>query len=177
LKPLEEQIREYRTSYHTEAAFVDQFLELLQHPNAYNRQHLPGHITGSAWILNKRLDSAALVLHGKLGRWMQPGGHADDDRDVLRVALREAEEETGLTPEPLIPGIWDLDIHPIPARTNMPSHLHFDVRFCFRANDETLRISDESADLRWVPLKAVASYTDSHSVLRMVEKTRNTWLV
>ncbi|MFM7327471.1 MAG: NUDIX hydrolase [Bacteroidota bacterium] len=171
--PLSGLLSDYRTSYPEEQEFLNSFAELLDHPNAFERTHLPGHITGSAWILNQRMDSVALVLHGKLNRWMQPGGHADGDQDVLRVALREAEEETGLKPEPLTTGIWDLDIHPIPERKDFPAHLHYDVRFCFRATNEQLIISDESSDLKWIPLVSVATLTDSWSVLRMVEKSLN----
>ena len=178
MKPLEELISGYRTEHAEEAAYIGAFLELLKHPDAFERNHLPGHITGSAWILDRSLDSVALVLHGKLGRWMQPGGHADGDRNVVRVALRETEEETGLTPQSLTDGIWDLDIHPIPARKDMPAHLHYDVRFCFQDFGGTLRISAESSDLKWIPISEVSEYTDSQSVIRMVDKTiqfRNQW--
>lgn len=173
MTPLSGLLADYQTAYPEEREFLSAFADLLDHPDAFERTHLPGHITGSAWILNNQLDSVALVLHGKLKRWMQPGGHADGDRDVLGVALREATEETGLKPELLSTGIWDLDIHPIPARTDFPAHLHYDVRFCFRAMEEQLIISDESSDLKWIPLGSVATLTDSWSVLRMVEKSRN----
>lgn len=120
-----------------------------------------------------------MVLHRKLGRWLQPGGHADGDGDLLAVARREAEEETGLlglqaldgvsgdpAPEPLP---LDLDIHRIPARPTEPAHEHFDVRFLFRGTDrgESLKISEESEDLRWIPRARLGEFTGEESVLRL----------
>jgi len=51
-----------------------------------------GHITASAWVVDRAGTMALLTHHRKLGRWLQLGGHADGDPDVRRVALREAME-------------------------------------------------------------------------------------
>ena len=150
------------------------FLELLQHPNAFQRDHLPGHITGSAWIVNRTLTRTVLILHAKLGRWLQPGGHADGEEDVLNVALREAEEETGLRTSLVpSPAIFDLDIHPIPQRKDFPAHLHYDIRFRVIADErEPLVISDESTGLKWFDLTELEELTGNNpSVMRMVAKT------
>jgi hypothetical protein len=90
------ELKTYKTDDPAERQFVDCFIELIQHPDAFQRSHLPGHITGSAWICNIEGSEVLLTHHAKLNRWLQPGGHADGEEDVVRVALREAEEETGL---------------------------------------------------------------------------------
>ena len=71
----------------------------------------------------------------------------------------------------LQPQIFDVDVHPIPARKSEPEHFHFDVRFLMRVvGAEDFVVSDESLDLAWVPLKEMASFTTEHTILRMAEK-------
>ena len=168
-------IDRYQSAYPEETGFRRQFLELLEHPRAFYRDHLPGHITASAWIIDATRQFALLTHHAKLHRWLQPGGHADGQEDVLAVAQREAWEETGLsTLKVLLPRIFDLDIHPIPARADVPAHLHYDIRFLLVASrDEPLAISEESKALAWLSHPEVVQKTGSnHSILRMAEKVR-----
>jgi len=169
-------LQSYSTPYIEEELLKTKFLELLDHPRSFHRDHLPGHITGSAWIVNEDYSKILLVLHARLGRWLQPGGHADGDENVLNVAMREAEEETGLKAIRILsPFVFDIDIHPIPARDDFPGHLHYDVRFLLQASEqETLMISDESSDLKWCPLNELATLTGyAPSIMRMVNKTIN----
>lgn len=124
-----------------------------------------------------------LTHHRKLGRWLQLGGHADGEADLLAVALREAREESGMdrfTPigagpagraGALVP--LDLDVHEIPARGAEPAHLHYDVRWLLAAAPgQALVVSDESTDLRWVPRSGLAGFVDEESQLRMERKAR-----
>jgi 8-oxo-dGTP pyrophosphatase MutT (NUDIX family) len=163
----------YTTSFDEEKSFAADFLKLLEHDRAFHRDHLPGHITGSAWIIDAARTSVLLTHHAKLNKWLQPGGHADGDENVSGVALREAEEETGLKNFKLLQqGIFDLDIHTIPARKDFPEHLHYDIRFIFEADpNEQLLISDESHDLKWVPFNQLSGYTSNISIERMLKKT------
>jgi 8-oxo-dGTP pyrophosphatase MutT (NUDIX family) len=112
--------------------------------------------------------------HRKLGRWLQPGGHADGDADVLAVARREAQEETGLAEIVTVdPAIFDVDVHRIPARPGEPEHWHYDIRFLLGASREaSLAASAEANGLAWVALDQIASLDTDASVLRMVAKTR-----
>ncbi len=145
------------------------------HEDCFKRTQLAGHVTGSAWVVNASMTHTLLTHHAKLGMWLQMGGHCDGEADVLRVALREVAEESGLTGlEPLLDGaIFDVDAHQIPARKNEPEHVHYDIRYLVRASmDEPLRISEESHDLAWVPLDEVRRLNTDQSVLRLVEKTR-----
>ncbi|HRE82235.1 MAG TPA: NUDIX hydrolase [Opitutaceae bacterium] len=144
-----------------------------QHPDCLLRTCLEGHLTGSAWIVNPARTCALLTHHRKLGKWLQLGGHADGNPDLVAVALQEAKEESGLESVQLVsPGIFDLDYHPIPARKDVPAHLHFDLRFLFEADDRVAwRVSEESIDLAWVPLERISTLNPEPSLVRMVTKT------
>lgn len=125
-------------------------------PGAWDRAPELGHFTGSALVLSADGERTLLCHHRKLGRWLQPGGHADGDRDLRSVALREAREETGLPGLTVEPSILDLDRHWIPARGAEPGHWHYDVRFLVRAGpDEAFVVSPESNALAWWPLARV----------------------
>lgn len=154
-----------------EQIFVAQFLSLMEHPDCYQRTHLPGHLTGSAWIVNPTMTRVLLVHHGKLNRWMQPGGHADGDENIFQVACREAEEETGIQRYQSDHLLFDIDIHQIPARPDFPAHDHYDVRFLLIADDaQPVVVSHESHDVKWIDLSSLHLYSSERSVLRMKEK-------
>ncbi len=130
----------------------------------------PGHITASAFVVDPTRAKLLLIHHGKLNTWLQPGGHVDPGEDVATAALREVEEETGVSGSVISDGIFDLDVHPIPARGSRPAHTHFDVRFLVEARSMELRKSDEVRDLRWVPFADVPNVVTDQSVLRAVSK-------
>lgn len=131
-------------------------------PDCFRREHQAGHITGSAWLLNPTGDKALLTLHRKLRIWVQPGGHADGDSDILRVACREAMEESGITGIRVVDAeIFDVDIHTIPAHpaSGQPQHLHYDVRYLLQAPHEQYTISDESDALGWFSREEIGALT------------------
>jgi ADP-ribose pyrophosphatase YjhB (NUDIX family) len=99
------------------------------HTDCCERTLAEGHFTGSAWLVSADGERVLLTHHRKLGRWLQLGGHADGEGDLAAVALREAEEESGLSRLLVEPEIFDLDRHLIPARGSEPAHWHYDVRF------------------------------------------------
>ena len=174
-QPILQLIQRYQSRFPAEADSAKRIFEFVQtHENCFSRELLVGHITGSAWILNPARDSALLTHHRKLNIWVQLGGHADGDANVQRVAEREAEEESGIPRlKTLSPEIFDIDIHLIPERKGEPEHYHYDCRFLLQAEAEDYIVSDESHDLRWIPLRDMTSYTKEQSVLRMVEKSRD----
>ncbi len=138
------------------ANVANEFLELLTDPSAFLRERLAGHFTGSAWLLSADGQRVLLMHHRKLDRWLQPGGHADGDADLAAVALREAEEETGLRDLHIEPGIFDLDAHRIPARADVPEHTHYDVRYVIRTRgSESPQGNAESLALAWVAIDAL----------------------
>ncbi|WP_233348146.1 MULTISPECIES: NUDIX hydrolase [unclassified Luteimonas] len=142
-----------------EAEAADMFIALLRdREDPFLRTRLAGHFTASALVVSADGRRTLLTHHRKLDRWLQPGGHADGDRDLARVALGEAEEETGLVGLVLEGGIFDLDRHWIPARNEVPGHWHHDVRYVVRAGaDERFVVSDESHALAWRDIAAVAA--------------------
>lgn len=118
--------------------------------NAYTRERLEGHFTGSSWLVSGDGQRVLLTHHKKLDRWLQLGGHADGDTDLSRVALKEAEEESGLVDLVVEPNIFDIDLHFIPEHKGVPGHWHYDARFVVTAKgDETFAISEESNALAW----------------------------
>lgn len=169
-----QQISDYRSRHPGEATVADRFTAFItSNPGCFERSLAIGHLTGSAWIVNRDASLILLTHHRKLNRWLQLGGHADGDPDISAVALREAREESGLESfELLTDGIFDLDIHPIPARGDTPEHLHYDIRYLLRANcGGDYIVSEESHDLRWVAPADLPHLTSEPSMLRMLGKS------
>lgn len=169
-------INNYSPEYSQEKIFRADFLSFIYaHDKCFERSLLEGHITASAWIINESRDKALLTHHKKLDRWLQLGGHADGEPDIIKVSTKEAVEESGLSSLKLhSTAIFDLDIHPIPEHKGIPKHLHYDVRFLFTANEnEELIVSNESKNLAWIPLEKLDEYTQNNeSIIRMAKKSR-----
>ena len=168
---------QHNTRFNVEAGYIRRARAFVErHPDCFNRELHDGHVTGSAWVVNPARDKALLMHHRKHDQWFQPGGHADGDADILRVALRETHEETGIPADAihLVDGsIFDLDIHTIPPMHGDPRHEHFDIRFLIAIYDSLpVPGNDESHDVIWVPLYQVSRYNNNLSTWRMVEKTR-----
>ena len=144
------------------------------HPDCLERTCRPGHLTGSAWIVSPDRRRTLLTHHRKLDRWLQLGGHADGEADLLAVAAREAREESGLERvRAASPDLFDFDRHWIPARGAESGHWHYDFRFLFTADPAAaLAISSESKDLAWVELERVPALNPEPSIARLVRKTR-----
>ncbi len=144
-------------------------------PDPFARDHfVPGHFTASAFVVSPDADALLLIFHGKLRRWLQPGGHVDAcDVSILGAAQRELREEVGLSDLALhSPGIFDLDIHDIPPLKGEPSHAHFDVRFAFRARDLAFLAASDAEAGRWVKLSEIDETVSDRSVMRAVDKLR-----
>jgi 8-oxo-dGTP pyrophosphatase MutT (NUDIX family) len=144
----------------------------------FSRAQWPAHFTGSAVVVDPAGQRVCLVLHGKLHRWLQPGGHADeaDGGDLSVTALREAREETGLSValHPRAPRPLDVDVHVIPARRADPEHRHLDVRYLVvAANPEALAHDpSESHGAQWLSWDEALARADEPALTRMLAKAR-----
>ena len=161
-------LADYRRRHPGETGVVDLFQALLADPGpVYERRRLAGHFTGSAWLVDAAGQRVLLTHHRKLGRWLQLGGHADGDANLAAVALKEAEDESGLGDLVVEPAIFDLDRHAIPARGDEPQHWHYDVRFVVRATgSEEFAVGEESLDLAWKPVSEIAADPSADDSLR-----------
>lgn len=146
------------------------------HPDVLSRSCADGHFTASAWICDREHKRVLLVYHRIFDSWAWTGGHADGDPDLLRVALREAEEETGLrkfhvlNTDVLSGGKGDekppisLEILKVKAHRRrglfVPAHLHYNLTWLLEADATTpLRIKeDENSGVAWFLLDEVCAH-------------------
>lgn len=174
-KELMQLVEQYHPVNDHEIACKKQVMEFIDHNDVFlGKGNLDGHITGSAWIVNANRGKVLLTHHRKLDKWLQLGGHTDEDEDVLSAAVREAQEESSLTSLRVVSGeIFDIDVHRFPARENVKAHFHFDLRFLLEGDEkEKIQVSNESKDIRWISLKEIDIFTQEESIKRMARKTR-----
>lgn len=165
------------TNYHPhdqeEQRYKQQILAFIQnHHDCFERSLEIGHITASAWLVNKERSHALLMLHAKLNQWFQLGGHCDGNPNVLEVSIKEAQEESGIMGiAALSPDIFDIDIHLIPANKKEKEHYHYDIRFLLGVtSDEKIIQNEESKELRWISKNPDALPSTTRSITRMFNK-------
>ncbi len=172
-KSLLDELEQYRTSKFAtpqEQLIIHNFIDFVNgNPNCFERSNR-GHITSSIWIVNAEKTHALLTHHKKFNIWVQLGGHNDGQIDCKKVALQEAEEESGISGFTFLhAGIFDIDVHAIPS----PCTYHYDIRYLLQApKNAQYQVSTESHDLAWVPFDKITDYSLHSSVLRMNEKAR-----
>lgn len=141
---------------------------LARFTDVYERSNLLCHVTASAWITNESRDRVLMIYHKIYDSWAWTGGHADGERDLLSVALREATEETGLTSvyaaSDRLLSIETLTVNPhIRRGVFVPAHLHLNGTYLLIADDSApLRIkADENSAVRWfTPDAAIAACSE-----------------
>lgn len=169
-------LHHYEQTHSDEANVVNRFKDfVMAYENCFLRLNEHGHITASCFLLSPSRKEILLTHHKKIGRWLQLGGHADGDSDVLRVALTEAYEESGIEGiTPLDNMLFDIDIHHIAEHHDVTAHFHYDVRFLLVAPRREFTVSSESHNLAWLPITHIADDERmSISVKRMARKFLN----
>ena len=174
-----EAIRAFEPGNEQEArdkAVILRFLE--EHNDAFERSNLLAHMTASAWVVNPARDKVLMVYHRIYDSWSWTGGHADGDRDLAAVALREVREETGVRHARLVTGeILSLEILTVDGHEKhgayVPSHLHFNVTYLVEADEhDTLTVCEaENSGVAWFSLEdALRASTEPWFVERIYKK-------
>jgi 8-oxo-dGTP pyrophosphatase MutT (NUDIX family) len=150
---------------------------IAQHADIWLQSCAAGHVTGSGLVLDPGRKKVLLLYHRKLQRWLQTGGHGEDEFDPARTALREAFEESGLPdlaffPNPAQPTLIDVDAHVIPARNEQPEHYHLDFRYLLStASPESIQLAQaEAKELRWFAFSEIVALPLNASTLRLLRK-------
>ena len=163
------QIAAYIPYNEQEAADRELILHWIQdHDDAFTRQNKVAHITASAWVVNRDRRKVLLVYHNIYNSWSWLGGHADGDRDLLAVSMREVREESGLTAvRPVSPHIYSLEILTVDGHEKrgayVSSHLHLNVTYLLEADPAApvRRKPDENSAVAWFGLEeAVAASSE-----------------
>lgn len=154
---------------------------MLQAIDAFNdvltRENKLCHFTASNWIVNKERTKVLMIYHNIYQSWAWTGGHADGESNLLQVALKEAEEETGLTNlKVLEEGIYGIQILPVDSHIKrgklVPSHLHLDCCFLLEADEnEKLKIKiDENSGVKWIDIDKAVEITKEERMKPIYQK-------
>lgn len=172
-------VKQYLTKFPQEANRMESFISFVkafEGAELYIRKNFVGHLTASAFIISPQKDSLLLLKHKSLNKWLQPGGHIDlEDANIIAAALREVEEETGLTEKDISLAydlIFDIDSHHIPANSKKsePAHVHHDVRFLFICNTNSIikPNADEATGIDWIKVDELYNYPDIAGIVEKI---------
>ncbi len=167
------QLADYEPSEDSDREAALRAYHFIKHnPECFDRSLLKGHVTGSCWLLNFDQSKALMTYHRKLKKWIQLGGHADGEVNVLEVAMKEAKEESGiLAIQPVSDQLFDVDVHFIPPHGSDPAHFHYDFRYLFWCTDDSNpQISEESIALKWFDIDGLHPLQLEPSIQRLIRK-------
>ncbi len=169
----------YQPEGEVEAVEKESFLQFIDAfgDRGFARENLPGHFSASAWIVNPARDKVLMIFHNLFKTWSWAGGHADGDSDLLRVAVKEAQEETSLSRvRPVLSNPIDLNVMVVHNHYKrgkfVPRHLHYNAVYLLEA-DETASFQvkpDENSGVKWIRVENVADYCKNDLVLPYYER-------
>ena len=151
---------------------------LKKNENAFSRKNTVAHMTASAWIVNKDRTKVLMVYHNIYNSWSWLGGHADGEKDLLKVAVREVKEEAGIqNVHPVSEEIFSLESLTVDGHVKngsyISSHLHFNVTYLLEADsEESVSIKpDENSGVSWfTPEEALKRSTEPWFVEHVYSK-------
>ena len=176
-----EQIKKYKP--YNEQEKKDKEI-MLKYINTFNdvltRENELGHFTASAWVLNKERTKVLMIYHNIYNSWAWTGGHADGDSDLLHVATREVQEETGIKNiKPILEDIFSLEIICVNGHIKrgkyVGSHVHLNCTYLFEAdeNQELFIKEDENSGVKWIPLDKIKEISKEKWVVENVYEKLN----
>lgn len=177
-----QQVKDYKPYNEQEEKDKKTILEyILQRKDAFERENQIAHMTASAWVVNADKSKVLMAYHNIYNSWSWLGGHADGEKDLLSVAMREVKEESGVTKiKPLSKDIFSIEVLTVDGHEKkgsyVPSHLHFNVTYLLQA-DETeplYKKEDENSGVAWFPLEdAIKASTEPWFIERIYTKLNN----
>lgn len=175
---LKQNLLDYIPSSSREIIVKKKMLAFLEsYDNCFHRELEIGHFTASAFLLDSTKQKFLLLHHKKLHIWTQPGGHTDGNTNLLEVAIRETQEETGIEDiTPIFKDIFEIEIYKIPKFQKEEEHLHFDVKFLLKTtSNNNFSINHESNDINWFDLHDLSTIKHlslSSSIIKMAKRAR-----
>lgn len=163
------QLQRYRPKNEQEAADLAEMLRRLKlGEDVFSRSNLSAHFTASAWVVSPDRRQVLMAYHDLYDSWAWLGGHADGDKDLLSVALREVQEESGLHElRPVSEDIYSVEILAVSGHRKqgryVPSHLHLNVTYLLEADPASplrSRPGENSAVAWFIPDEAVAASSE-----------------
>lgn len=174
---LRDKIERYQPFDADEEKIKSRILSLMNnYPDVLTRDNDKCHFASSGLVLNKERSKILVVHHNIYKSWLTPGGHADGDSDLLRVALKEVQEETGQEATILDPNIFQLSISPIEGHMKrgkfVKSHEHLDAFYLLQADDSIPLVfrPDESQGARWATIDEFLDEDNTVSFMHPVHK-------
>ena len=181
---LKEQIKEYIPYDEQEEKDKEQILEFMDvFEDVLTRNNKIGHFSSSAFVVNKERTKMVVVYHNIYDGWVYPGGHADGEEDLLKVAVREIEEEIGLKPKVIDNTFFALQSFGIKGHRKhgkyVSAHMHFDVIYLMEADDTIPLIyrEEESKGAKWIPIEEATEESICDFIRpihkKLIEKLKN----
>ena len=134
--------------------------QLREQENIFTRDNEAMHMTAAAWVVNQEKTKALMAYHNIFDSWSWLGGHADGDSDLLRVAIKEVREESGVQlVKPISDEIFSLEVLTVDGHVKkgkyVSSHLHLNVTYLLEASEaDVLSIKeDENSGVAWFTLE------------------------
>lgn len=141
--------------------FINTFDDVL------TRNNQIAHFTASSWVLNKQRTRVLMIHHNIYNSWAWTGGHADGEQDLLKVSIKEVEEETGIKGvKPITQDIFSIEIITVDGHIKngvyVSSHLHVNVTYLLEA-DENMELfikPDENSGVMWCDIDKVVELSN-----------------
>lgn len=144
------------------------------------RESRMAHMTASAWVVNEDWSKVLMCYHRLYHSWSWLGGHADGEWDLLKTALKEVREESGIFQvKPVSQEIFSLEVLTAEGHEKrgeyISSHLHLNVTFLLEADESELPQvkEDENSDVAWFALDDALKVSDEPWMRERIYKKLN----